>query len=120
MNQQEVATPDTPGRPGRKASGQVIARTTQDGSPSFSIRITAGGRRHQFSLGPSVTTRAQADEELANVLGDVRRGTWRPPSRQPVESVGSEPTFHQFASECIRPRRATVSPSGRWKTCAGD
>ena len=99
MNQQDVAAPDTRGRPGRKASGQVIVRTTKDGPTSFSIRFTAYGKRHQLALGPQVTTRTQADEELANILADVRRGTWRPPSRQPVESAGSEPTFHQFASE---------------------
>ena len=52
MNQQDVAAPDTRGRPGRKASGQVIVRTTKDGPTSFSIRFTAYGKRRRLRSAP--------------------------------------------------------------------
>lgn len=101
-------TDDTRGRPGRKPSGQVIVRTTNGGPPAFSIRFTAYGQRHQLALGPHVTTRTQADDELSNVLADVRRGTWRPPSRQPVPEPTAKPTFHEFSSEWFERHRREV------------
>ena len=106
MNEQDTATPEARGRPGRKPSGQVIARATKNGPPSFSIRFTAYGDRHQLALGPQVTTRPQAEEELANVLADVRRGTWRP--RQPLEVPIGVPTFHEFASSWFERHRHEV------------
>jgi integrase len=108
MNEQDTALPEVRGRPGRKPSGQVIARQTKHGPPAFSIRLTAYGRRHQLALGPHITTRAQAEEELANVLADVRRGTWRPAARQPVEEPTSVPTFHEFSSEWFERHRREV------------
>lgn len=46
-------------------------------------------------------TRAQ-DEELANVLADVRRGIWREPTPTPVaQEPAEEPTFHVFASKWL-------------------
>ena len=110
MNRQDqvVTAPESRGRPGRKPSGQVIVRQTQQGPPAFSLRVTAYGQRHQFALGPQVTTRAQAEEELANVLADVRRGTWRPTSRQPVPEATGVPTFHEFSSEWFERHRREV------------
>src|SRR4051812_5515269 len=42
------------------------------------------------------TGRDAAEEELQNVLADVRRGVWQP--HAPVEEPRPEPTFHAFAS----------------------
>ena len=46
---------------------------------------------------------------MANVLADVRRGIWRPPSR-PTAPSRSEPTFHEFASEWLEARRHEFAP----------
>jgi integrase len=41
-------------------------------------------------------TRERAEDEIQNILADVRRGIWRAPDRaRPVP----EPTFHEFASQ---------------------
>ena len=43
--------------------------------------------------------RRRAEEELQNVLADVRRGIWQPPtSPEPVVEAVADPTFHEFAS----------------------
>ena len=40
-------------------------------------------------------TRQRAQEELENVLADVRRGIWQAPEPEPViEEPRREPTFH--------------------------
>jgi len=50
-------------------------------------------------------TKRKTEDELANILADVRRGTWKPePTRDASEPV-SEPAFHEFASEWLDARR---------------
>jgi len=81
----------------RPAQGQVVERRTS-GRRVFALRFQAYGRRRYLSLG-SGTSRSQAEEELANVLADVRRGVWRLP--EPETSLVErppDPTFHEFAS----------------------
>ncbi len=81
----------------RPAHGQVVERRTS-GRRGFALRFQAYGRRRYLSLA-SGTSRSQAEEELANVLADVRRGVWRLP--EPETSLVErppDPTFHEFAS----------------------
>jgi integrase len=78
----------------------------------YGLRFSAYGERRFLTL-PDGTTRAQAEEELANVLADVRRGMWRPDAPPPVEPEG-DPGFHRFASEWL----AAVSPGLADKTRA--
>jgi integrase len=60
----------------------------------------------------------QASEvELANILADVRRGTWIPPDRnkRTRADTGDGPaelTFHEFASAWHADRRAEITPAG--------
>jgi hypothetical protein len=83
----------------RPATGQVLERRGKRGR-TYAIRFRAYGRRHYVTLDPQeVTTHSQAEQELQNVLADVRRGIWQPPSAEPVEEPQAEPTFHLFASE---------------------
>src|SRR4051794_25336960 len=62
----------------RPATGQVIERETAAGV-SYSLRFRANGARRFVLLGYASQgwTRARAEDELANVMADVRRGLWR-------------------------------------------
>src|SRR5919108_699882 len=87
--------------------GAVVERRRKRGKV-YALRFRAYGKRRYVTLGPEVTTRAQAEEELLNVIADVRRGIWRPVERAPVrrEEPREEPTFHEFASEWVAAREA--------------
>jgi integrase len=92
----------------RPATGQVVERGRSRGVV-FGLRFRAYGERHYVTLGGSWEgwSRKRADEELANVLADVRRGIWQPPRPAPVvEPPKREPTFHEFASEWLEDRRS--------------
>ncbi len=94
----------------RKATGQVIERDGKRGL-SYALRFRAFGKRQFVTLGrvEDGWTLAKAEEELSNVLADVRRGIWRPPEPEPiVEQSRPEPTFHEFASEWLEARRGEI------------
>jgi integrase len=82
----------------RPATGQVVKRT----SGAYALRFRACGRRQYVTLGTAEEgwTRKSAEVELENVLADVRRGIWRPPTVEPAAVViDRDPTFHEFASQ---------------------
>jgi len=86
----------------RAAKGQIVVRTRVDGSRVFALRFRAYGRREFVTLGSTDDgwSRGRAEEELQNVLADVRRGTWRPRRDEPApERLVPVPAFHEFASE---------------------
>jgi integrase len=92
----------------RRSTGGVVEKRTRSGT-SYALRFRALGRRWYVTLGSSADgwSRARAEEELANVLADVRRGIWRPPEPDPEPPVArEEPTFHEFASEWLAGRKA--------------
>jgi integrase len=72
----------------------------------FALRFRAYARRYYVTLGSTEDgwTRDRAEEELQNVLADVRRGIWREPEPPPTPVVRQEPTFHEFASEWVARR----------------
>ncbi len=82
----------------RKPTGEVLERR-RGATVIYALRFRAYRQRRYLTLGTKAEgwTRARAEEELQNVLADVRRGIWRPP----VVSTAAEdePTFHEFASE---------------------
>jgi integrase len=97
----------------RKASGQVLERKRKGGRRIYALRFSAYGSRQYLTL---VSTeegwnRSRAEQELENVLADVRRGIWHPPEPELPESdePKREPTFHQFASEWYESRRGEWS-----------
>ncbi len=85
------------------AKGEVVVHERRNGR-TLALRFRAYGKRRYLTLGTAEEgwTRRKAEEELENVLADVRRGIWRPPepTRIPAEPQ-SEPTFHEFASEWL-------------------
>ena len=82
-----------------RATGTVLERR-RDETIVYALRFRAYGKRRYLTLGSKADgwTRKKAEEELQNVLADVRRGLWRPP-RPPSDETIEEPTFHEFASE---------------------
>ena len=96
----------------RAPSGQVVERQGKRGV-TYALRFRAYGSRQYITLGTAEDgwTRQRAEEELANVLADVRRGIWRPAEPAPhVERPTAEPTFHAFSSEWLDGRRPELKP----------
>lgn len=85
-----------------QATGQVL-ELDRKGGRTFALRFRAYGKRRYLRLGTADEgwTRRKAEDELANVLADVRRGIWRPHERQKAGEPVPEPTFHEFASEWL-------------------
>jgi len=88
-----------------KATGEVKEREWKAGK-KFALRFRAYGKRRYLTLGYEHDgwTRKRAEEELANVLADVRRGIWVPPKKdQPKSRSGTEdgeaPTFWSVRSQ---------------------
>jgi integrase len=106
---------------GRPATGSVI-EDRRSADTGFGLRFTAYGQRRSVALGRRSKgwTRERADEELQNVLADVRRGIWQPPKRQPPVSDEREiPTFHEFASEWFERQKLEGGRRGGGLTKAG-
>jgi integrase len=86
-----------------------MVRRRKDGRHVYAIRFRAYGKRRCITLGTSEDgwTRAKAEEELQNVMADVRRGIWVPSARgKPAEKPAREdPTFHEFAAEWFKAHR---------------
>jgi len=66
----------------RARNGQVVERQWKSGR-GYALRFLANGRRQYVTLGLERDgwDRTRADEELLNVMADVRRGIWIPPVR---------------------------------------
>ncbi len=106
----------------RQSTGGVI--TPSGVRRSWAIRFRAYGKRHTVALGRPEDgwTRKRAEEELANVLADVRRGYWRPPAPDPEPAeTQPEPTFHEFATDWLEARehelRERTIEDYRWALC---
>src|SRR4051794_31000882 len=96
----------------RPATGAVIEKATNQGR-TFALRFSAYGKRRYVTLGTADDgwTRDRADQELLNVLADVRRGIWRPAEPPPTVDVAEDPTFHEFASEWFAAKQREVRPN---------
>jgi integrase len=102
----------------RKREGQVVERAWKSGR-GYALRVVAYGRRHYITLGLEADgwTRARAEEELANITADVRRGIWIPPevnaTNKPSEAAPAEAlTFGAFAGERLAARKLELSQPG--------
>jgi integrase len=84
-----------------KPRGEILERQGKRGT-AFQIRFMAYGKRRRLTVGNSSDgyTRADAENELAFILEQVRRGIWTAPTpAPPPDEPGPAPTFHRFASE---------------------
>ncbi|MBS1868295.1 MAG: site-specific integrase [Actinobacteria bacterium] len=104
-----------------KASGQVLERQWRSGR-GFALRVRAYGKRHYVTLGLEADgwTPERAEDELQNILADVRRAIWIPPDRNrrpdradspTADEPEREPTFHAFASQWLAGRHGEISPA---------
>jgi integrase len=85
----------------RPPLGEVVRNPRRDGTYTYALRFSAAGKRYYVTLGRPEDgwTDKRATDELANVLADVRRGIWQPPSKTPtIVEPPDDPTFHEFAS----------------------
>jgi integrase len=90
-----------------EAKGQVL-ELDRKGGRTFALRFRAYGKRRYLTLGTAAQgwTRRRAEDELANLLADVRRGIWRPYESQEAKEPAPEPTFREFASEWLEELRS--------------
>ena len=86
----------------RRATGVVIERRGKQGV-TYAARFTAYGEREYETLGHSWEgyTKQQADDALAAIMADVRRGIWKPWADARPPAPPEDPTFHKFASEWL-------------------
>lgn len=94
----------------RPATGTIVEKPTKDGT-RYGLRFRAYGQRRYVTMPPGAS-RKQAEDELANILADVRRGIWQPPAavEAPPEPA-VVPTFHEFASEWLARRTPELRPA---------
>lgn len=105
----------------RRPTGQVVEDPRRPGytdehgqkhGPVLGLRFRAYGKREYEGLGR--IPREQAEQELQNVLADVRRGIWRPKDRASVPAPTLEiPSFHKFASEWFERQKLEGGQRGR-------
>jgi integrase len=99
-----------------KSEGQVLERLWKSGR-GYALRFHAYGERRYLTLGLESEgwTPRRAEEELANVLADVRRGIWTPPQRKSKQNGGAgnapeeAPRFSPFAHGLVAAREGQVS-----------
>jgi integrase len=90
----------------RRVKGEIIPRPGKTGT-GYMLRFTAYGERHCVTLNSrDGWTEAKAEVELANLLADVRRGTWKPWEEPAAPQPPDDPTFHEFASLWIANRES--------------
>ena len=96
----------------KPATGAIVEKRTARGT-SFALRFRAYGERRYVTLGTTEDgwNRARAEDELQNVLADVRRGIWSPLVPSPRVDVDPNPTFHTFASEWFNAHRGEWAPN---------
>jgi len=100
-----------------RPKGEVKERYWKSGR-GYALRFWAYGEREYLTLGSERDgwTRQRAEEELENVLADVRRGIWVSPKkkkkRRPdsaAEAEGEVPIFGPFARQLVASREGEVS-----------
>lgn len=93
--------------------GEVIVRLGTRGT-GYQLRFYAYGQRcHRTLNSRDGWTEESANQELQNVLADVRRGIWQPdsPATAPVEVEDEVPTFHMFSSTWLDARKDELAPN---------
>jgi hypothetical protein len=78
----------------------VRVKVLRSGRLVYWLRFRAQGRRQSVRLGTDAEgwNEQRADIELERVLGQVERGTWRPPASRARLRPAGDPTFHEYAS----------------------
>lgn len=99
-----------------KTNGRVLERNWKRGR-GYALRFSAYGKRRYLTLGfeRDGWTMERAEEELANVMADVRRGIWMPPKKDREKARANTdkavPIFGPFARELVAARRGEIAES---------
>lgn len=99
-----------------RSEGQVMERSSSRGKV-YALRFQAYGQRRYLTLGSPAEgwTRRRADEELQDVLADVRRAIWVPPGARgrwrPAAEAEKANCFGPFARALLLDRRGQVTPA---------
>ena len=99
-----------------RSQGQVLERTWKSGR-GYALRFPAYGERQYLTLGLESDgwSRTRAEEELQNILADVRRGLWIAPDKHHRDNNGynghqrDAPPFGPFARGLVAARKGEVS-----------
>lgn len=98
-----------------RAKGEVKVREWKSGR-GYALRFRAYGERQYVTLGfeRDGWDWEKADEELQNILADVRRGLWVPPTKRKRRGAeeaapGEVPLFGGFASALVAEREGQVA-----------
>jgi integrase len=99
-----------------RPKGEVKVREWKSGR-GYALRFWAYGERQYVTLGSERDgwNRAKAEEELQNVLADVRRGLWVPertkgkPRGGAEKQPGAVPPFGEFAADLVGEREGQVA-----------
>jgi integrase len=98
-----------------RAKGEVKVREWKSGR-GYALRFRAYGERQYVTLGfeRDGWDWEKADEELQNILADVRRGLWVPPTKRKRRGAeeaerGEVPLFGGFASGLVDEREGQVA-----------
>jgi integrase len=97
----------------RPRKSRVRTRTLKDGSITFwAMPTVAVGDRRNIILGSSRDGMDEnaAEETLKRLEAQVVLGQWDDP--RPLEGVGGDTLFHEFASECCADKRLELSDNG--------
>ena len=101
-----------------RPQGQVLERGWKSGR-GYALRFHAYGERRYLTLGLEQDgwTRNRAEQELQNILADIRRGLWIPPERtRGTENAAADgapesaPLFGRFARDWAAARQAELRP----------
>jgi integrase len=100
-----------------RSQGHVLERAWKSGR-GYALRFPAYGERQYVTLGLETDgwTRGRAEQELANILADVRRGIWIPPEKRRSSKTKDDTQdacgvllFGPFAREFVAARKSEVS-----------
>ena len=95
----------------RPATGSVRVRE-RNGRRQLTLRFSAYGQRYELPAGTDDETRARA--RLDEILDQVKRGTWQPPTPiKPTPPRAAEPTFGEFAELWFKGIAPNLSARGR-------
>jgi hypothetical protein len=107
-----------------RQEGEVVERGWKRGR-GYALRFRAYGERRYVSLGfeRDGWDRRRAEEELQNILADVRRGLWVPPRRGSARDRDSGweerevPTLGRFAADLVDSNEGQVSEANTRQRC---
>jgi len=98
-----------------RAKGEVLERDWKSGR-GYALRFSAYGEREYLTLGfeRDGWTYERAEEELENILADVRRGIWVSPKKKKRRTDGeaeeaAKTIFGPFARQLVSSRKGQVS-----------